>query len=73
MNKLFAFILFFIGIALILAAACANPVVDYMTPGANLLDAWGIIWRIGLGLILLVIAVLLNNMESFGGGKSNDF
>jgi uncharacterized membrane protein len=62
-NKLFAFILFAIGIALMLTAACANPIIGYLTPGVSLLDTWGIIWRIGLGLVLIVIAVLLNNLE----------
>lgn len=65
MNKIFALILFLIGVALVLAAACANPAVGYVLPGASMLDTWGIIWRIGLGLLLIVIAVLLNNMESF--------
>lgn len=71
MNKLFAFALFLIGIGLILAAACANPVISYVTPTAPMLDTWGIIWRIGLGIVLLMLGILLNNLE--GGSKPPKF
>lgn len=71
MNKIFALLLFLIGIGLVLAAACANPLISYVTPTAPLLDTWGIIWRIGLGLLLIVIGVLLNNMESFSNNPDN--
>lgn len=66
-NKLFAFILFAIGIALVLASACANPVMAYVNPSASLLNTWGIIWRIGLGLLLIVLGVFLNNLDGLGG------
>ena len=72
MNKFFAFILFAIGIALVLAAACANPVVGYVTPDASLLDTWGIIWRIALGLVLILLAVLLNNLDGLAD-RSSDY
>lgn len=73
MNKIFAFILFIIGIGLTLTSACANPVVGYITPDAPLLDAWGIIWRIGLGLLLIILAILLGNLDSFSGKDIDDF
>ena len=73
MNKIFALILFLIGVALVLAAACANPMADYVLPGASMLDTWGIIWRIGLGLLLIILAVLLGNMETLGKSKADDF
>lgn len=72
MNKLFAFILFMIGISLLLVGACGNFVFnEYVVPDAIILTTWGIIWRILLGLLLIVIGVALGNMETFGGGKSD--
>ena len=73
MNKIFAFILFIIGIGLTLTSACANPVVNYITPDASFLDTWGIIWRIGLGLLLIILAILLGNLDSFNGKSIDDF
>lgn len=71
-NKLFAFILFVIGIALLLVGACGNFVFnEYVIPDAIILTTWGIIWRIGLGLLLIVLAVVLGNMETFGSGRSD--
>lgn len=72
MNKVFAFILFVFGIVLLLVGACGNFVFnEYVFPEAIILTAWGIIWRILLGLLLIVVAVALGNMETFGGGKSD--
>jgi len=73
MNKIFAFILFMVGIALMLSSACANPVIGYVTPSAPMLNTWGIVWRIGLGLILIVLAVVLNNMDSFGDNDLDEY
>lgn len=73
MNKIFAFILFIVGIGLTLSSACANPITGYITPDAPLLDAWGIIWRIGLGILLIILAIVLNNMESFNSNDLDDY
>jgi hypothetical protein len=69
-NKLFAVALFLIGVALITVGACGNLVLTqaFMT-GATPMNSWGIIWRIGLGLLLIILAVVLNNMETFGRNK----
>lgn len=63
-NKIFAIILFIAGIGLLLFGACANVTLGYFIPGNDPLTTWGIIWRIGLGLLLIVLAVVLNNLES---------
>lgn len=70
MNKLFAVILFFIGIGLVLVGACGNILLAQAgLLGGEPMNAWSIIWRILLGIILIALAVVLNNLESV---KSND-
>lgn len=64
LNKIFAFILFVIGIGLVLFGACANVTLGYFNPGNDPLTTWGIIWRIVLGLLLIILAVVLNNIVS---------
>lgn len=65
LNKIFAFILFVTGLGFLVVGACGNLAFnEYILPNATLLTTWGIIWRIGLGLLLIAIAVLLNNLES---------
>ncbi|MDS4057594.1 MAG: hypothetical protein RKP73_03345 [Candidatus Contendobacter sp.] len=63
MNRLFAFILFIVGLVLVAMGACGN-LTDFVS-----LNAWGMIWRIGLGVLLIVLAVLLANIDSISGPK----
>jgi len=74
MNKFFSAILFLIGIGLLIVGACGNFVFnEVMVPDVMVLNTWGIIWRIGLGLLLIIIAVLLGNMETFSKSNPDDF
>lgn len=61
MNRLFALFLFVIGAGLVVVGACGNL--------TNLvsLNTWGIVWRIGLGILLIILAVVLNNLDSITG------
>ena len=52
LNKFFAFILFVVGVVMIVLAV-------FLYDGA-----WPIIWRLGLGLLLVIGAVLLANVET---------
>lgn len=61
MNRLFALFLFIIGAGLIAIGACGNMTQLVM------LNVWGIIWRIGLGVILIILAVVLANLDSITG------
>lgn len=70
MNKLFAAALFFVGVGLILISACGNILIAQgALLGLEPMNSWSIIWRILLGLVLIGLAVVLNNLESV---KSND-
>lgn len=71
MNKLFGLVLFLVGVGLVVAAACANSVVSYVNPNFPLLDTWGIVWRIALDVLLILIGVGINNLESFASRKSD--
>jgi len=51
LNKFFAFVLFLVGIILIILAV-------FLYDGA-----WPIIWRLGLGLLLILGAVILANLD----------
>jgi len=59
LNKLFAFILFIVGIVMIVLAVFTYD------------EAWPIIWRLGLGLLLILGAVLLANIETVSN-KDNE-
>lgn len=61
MNRLFAFFLFVIGAGLVAVGACGN--LTHLVS----LNTWGIIWRIGLGILLIILAILLANMDSITG------
>jgi len=61
MNRLFALFLFIIGAGLVAVGACGN-LTQLMS-----LNFWGIIWRIGLGVILIILAVVLANLDSISG------
>jgi hypothetical protein len=52
LNKFFAFILFVVGIVFVVAG-----VLVYQ-------DGWSIIWRIILGIFLIIGAVVLANLET---------
>ncbi|HRQ41832.1 MAG TPA: hypothetical protein PLD25_28245 [Chloroflexota bacterium] len=52
LNKFFAFILFLVGIVLIILAVFLYD------------EAWPIIWRLGLGLLMILGAVLLANLDT---------
>ena len=71
-NILLVIGLFTVGIVLVLSGACANPIIEYASFGIPLLDTWGIIWRIILGIVFIVGAVLLNNLDS-GSGSNNPY
>lgn len=59
LNKFFAFVLFLVGIVLMILAV-------FLYEGA-----WPIIWRLGLGLLLIVGAVLLANLETMSDSSKN--
>lgn len=52
LNKFFAFVLFLVGVVLIILAVFLYD------------EAWPIIWRLGLGLLLILGAVALANVET---------
>jgi len=52
LNKFFALILFLVGIVLIILAVFLYD------------EAWPIIWRLGLGLLMILGAVLLANLDT---------
>lgn len=59
LNKFFAFILFIVGIVMIVLAVFLYD------------ETWAIIWRLGLGLLLIIGAVLLANIETVSN-KNNE-
>lgn len=61
MNRFFALILFVIGIGLVAVGTCGN--LTHLVA----LNTWGIIWRIGLGVLLIVLAVVLANIDGITG------
>lgn len=61
MNRLFALFLFVIGAGLVVVGACGN-LTNFVS-----LNTWGIVWRIGLGILLIILAVVLNNLDSITG------
>lgn len=61
MNRIFALFLFLIGAGLVAVGACGN--LTHLVS----LNTWGIIWRIGLGVLLIILAVVLANLDSITG------
>lgn len=61
MNRLFALFLFLIGMGLVAIGACGN--LTHLVS----LNTWGMIWRIGLGILLIILAVVLGNLDSITG------
>ena len=57
LNKFFALVLFLVGVVLMILAA-------FLYEGA-----WLIIWRLGLGLLLIFGAILLANLETMSNNS----
>ncbi len=60
LNKFFAFALFIVGIVLVILSVFLYD------------EAWPIIWRLGLGLLFILGAVLLANIDTVSN-KSDDW
>lgn len=64
MNNFFAFILFVSGLGLIMFSACVSiEVVHSILPDVTLLSGWGVVWRVGLGFLLMILGLVVKNLE----------
>lgn len=68
MNNFFAFVLFVSGLGLVMFSACVSiELVHTFFPDVTLLSGWGVVWRVGLGFLLMLLGLLVKNLEGITG------